>query len=167
MGGLRGGVGPSPAAAQPRIATQQRLPRCQAVVAASADDDRRLSRRAFVLGLGTAVGTAAVLGFGALLRSDATSAGVQLADAQSGNGWQGDGSTPSDGGGSTGSTDGSGQRVVVDSAACVGCGRCLDVCPYGVFAWSGGTAVAQNPDACRLCGHCVQVCPAAAITLNG
>ena len=59
------------------------------------------------------------------------------------------------------------QRVVVDSAACVGCGRCLDVCPYGVFAWNGGKAVAQNPDACRLCGHCLQVCPAGAITLNG
>jgi len=149
-----------------------------AVVAASAGDDRRVSRRAFVVGLGTAVGAAAVLGIGALLRGDTTSAaGIQLASAQNGtidpslaqggNGWQGGGSTQDGGSGSTGSTGNSGQRVVVDSAACVGCGRCLDVCPYGVFAWNGGAAVAQNPDACQLCGQCVRACPVSAITLNG
>ena len=155
-----------------------------AVVAASADDDRLVSRRSFLVALGTAVGATAFVGVGTLLRSDATSAaGTEFADAQNGvtdpsqaqssngwsgnqgNGWQGGGSTQN-GGGSSGSTSAA-QRVVVDEAACVGCGRCLDVCPNGVFAWSGGKAVARNPDACRLCGHCVQVCPANAITLSG
>lgn len=170
---------PASSALTPVRVYQAQTPATAAVAAASAGDDNRVSRRAFVVGLGTAVGTAAVLGVGALLRSESSSAaGVQFADsqtgvtdssqAQSGNGWQGgsgDGSTQSDGGGSTGST-GSPERVVVDSS-CVGCGRCLDVCPYGVFAWSGGKAVAENPDACRLCGHCLQACPAGAITLNG
>jgi NAD-dependent dihydropyrimidine dehydrogenase PreA subunit len=168
---------PAVPARTPVTPVREPAPAAAAVVAASASgDDRRVSRRAFVVGLGTAVGTAAVLGVGALLRSDVTSAaGAQLADAQNGNGWQGDasgngwqggGSSQSDGSGSAGTT-GNGQLVVVDSAACVGCGRCLDVCPYGVFAWNGGTAVARDPGACRLCRHCVQVCPAAAITLNG
>ena len=59
-------------------------------------------------------------------------------------------------------------RVVVSSSSCVACGRCLQVCPYGVFDWGGdGKATAANADACRLCRHCVQVCPASAITLNG
>lgn len=147
-----------------------------AVVAAFADDDRRLSRRSFLVGLGAAAGAATFLGVAALLHSDPTSAAeVRIASAQSGSGSQGDaqgngwggGSTQGGGSGSTGSIGGSVQRVVVASAACVGCGRCLDVCPYGVFSWNGGKAAAQNPNACRLCRHCVQVCPAGAITLNG
>ncbi len=57
-------------------------------------------------------------------------------------------------------------RVVVDQARCNGCGRCLPSCPYGVFGWSGSTAVAADVEACRLCGRCLQACPTAAITLN-
>ncbi len=170
----------TPPAAQPGPATQT-----QPTVSASsvgvraagverdAGDDDRLSRRTFLLGLGAAAGATAFLGVTALLKAQpGSAAGTQVASSQqSGSGgWsqgggQGGGSTQGDGG-STGSTD-SVQRVIVDSAACVGCGRCLDVCPYDVFAWNGGKAAAQSPGACRLCGHCLQVCPAGAITLNG
>jgi NAD-dependent dihydropyrimidine dehydrogenase PreA subunit len=138
--------------------------------------DDRLSRRSFLVGLGAAAGVTAFLGVAALARSDITrAAGTQAANtqggwvdpsqAQSGNGWQGGGSTQS--GGSTGSTA-TAQRVSVDNASCIGCGRCLSACPYGVFAWNsdGRTVTAQNPDACQGCGHCVAVCPQGAITLN-
>src|SRR5450759_2928314 len=60
-----------------------------------------------------------------------------------------------------------GTSVAVDSGRCVGCGACLQVCPAGVFAASGGAATAQNPDACRLCGRCTQVCRPGAVMLNG
>jgi NAD-dependent dihydropyrimidine dehydrogenase PreA subunit len=59
-------------------------------------------------------------------------------------------------------------RVAVDGGRCTACGRCLQACPQGVFAFDSGsgTAMAASPDACTLCGRCVQVCPPRAITLN-
>ena len=38
------------------------------------------------------------------------------------------------------------ERLVVDSAACMNCGRCRDVCP--------------SPDSCIGCGRCAVACPA-------
>jgi NAD-dependent dihydropyrimidine dehydrogenase PreA subunit len=58
-------------------------------------------------------------------------------------------------------------RVTVDEGSCTGCGHCLQACPAGVFAFSGGTAVAASPGSCSLCGRCLQVCRPQAITLNG
>ena len=57
-------------------------------------------------------------------------------------------------------------RVTVDGSACIGCGRCIGVCPQGVFATDGGRATAADPSACVLCRRCVRVCPAGAITLS-
>lgn len=57
-------------------------------------------------------------------------------------------------------------RVTVDRGACIGCGRCIGVCPQGVFAASGGRATAADPAACVLCQRCLRICPANAITLN-
>lgn len=57
-------------------------------------------------------------------------------------------------------------RVTVDGNACIGCGRCIGVCPQGVFAASDGRATAAAPAACVLCQRCLRVCPANAITLN-
>jgi NAD-dependent dihydropyrimidine dehydrogenase PreA subunit len=142
----------------------------------SAEDDDRLSRRTFLVGLGAAAGATAFLGVAALLRADPSNAvGSPLADVQDGatgqgsggNGWQGgQGNGWQDGGSSqSGGSTAIGQRVSVDAGACIGCGRCLSACPYGVFSLAGGRAVAQDPAACRLCGRCLQVCPEGAITL--
>jgi NAD-dependent dihydropyrimidine dehydrogenase PreA subunit len=155
------------------------IPSAAAVIAAKSVDGGRLSRRTFLVGLGTAVGALAFVGAASALRAGEAN-GTRFADAQSGwsdssqtqggNGWQGGGqgdggANPAGGSGSSGAVGT--ETVVVDGAACIGCGRCLEVCPYGVFAWSGdGKATAQNPEACRLCGHCVRVCPANAITLS-
>jgi len=100
--------------------------------------------------------------------------GSSAQDSSAGTGSTGGGAA----GGSTGGTTSSGTsaagsagsaataRVAVDSGSCAGCGACLQVCPAGVFTFSGSTAVAQNPDACRLCGRCTQVCRPGAITLS-
>ncbi len=58
--------------------------------------------------------------------------------------------------------------VSVDSSSCVGCGRCLNVCPAGVFAWdaSGSHALARNASRCIRCHRCLQTCPASAITVS-
>jgi ferredoxin len=50
--------------------------------------------------------------------------------------------------------------------ACVGCGRCLEVCPHQVFARYGKLARIVNRDACMECGACAKNCPASAISVD-
>lgn len=51
----------------------------------------------------------------------------------------------------------------LDREACVGCGRCLEVCPRGVFTLSGDKAYLADRDACMECGACARNCPASAL----
>lgn len=54
----------------------------------------------------------------------------------------------------------------LNQTACIGCGRCLEVCPHQVFALSGKMAVIANRDACIECGACALNCPVKAITVD-
>lgn len=47
--------------------------------------------------------------------------------------------------------------------ACMGCGRCLEVCPHGVFALADRKAVIVARDACMECGACARNCLAKAL----
>jgi NAD-dependent dihydropyrimidine dehydrogenase PreA subunit len=146
---------------------------------------QRISRRRFLTGA-AAVGAGVLLaGVGIFGKDAVSSASTRLRDegwiaggqGQSGAGTSSGGATD---GGETGSAsvgssaqDGSSAgtstatTVSVDQSACVACGRCLQVCPQGVFDWSSsGRADAVSPDACIRCGRCLQVCPAGAITVN-
>jgi len=129
-----------------------------------------LTRHAFLKGAG-AVGAAALVG-GLIGRSAASAAVSWLGESSSTSGTASTTSASQSSAGTTG-TGGSAEtttstaRVAIHTGRCTGCGKCLQVCPYGVFTANGSTAVAANADACRLCGHCVQVCPAGAITLSG
>lgn len=49
---------------------------------------------------------------------------------------------------------------------CVGCGRCVEVCPHQVFAVEGKQARVVDRDACMECGACALNCPAAAIGVD-
>lgn len=51
------------------------------------------------------------------------------------------------------------------SAACVGCGTCVRLCPMGNLNVEGKTAVAG--ERCTMCYRCISACPAQAITLLG
>jgi len=144
--------------------------------------EQRTSRRRFLAGA-AAVGTGVLLASVGLMGKDAVSgAATRLRD----DGWTGgaqdqSGAASSGGGASNGSSSaGSGSssqsaasggvgttQVVVDQSACIACGRCLEVCPAGVFDWSAsGRAEAVNADACIRCGRCLQACPAGAITVS-
>ena len=48
---------------------------------------------------------------------------------------------------------------------CIGCGRCLEVCPHQVFTLTGKKAIIADRDACMECGACQQNCPVAAISV--
>jgi NAD-dependent dihydropyrimidine dehydrogenase PreA subunit len=49
---------------------------------------------------------------------------------------------------------------------CVGCGRCADVCPHGVFAVEGGKAAITDRDKCMECGACATNCEFGAISVE-
>ena len=54
----------------------------------------------------------------------------------------------------------------LDEAACVGCGRCYQVCPHRVFTVTAGKAALVDRDACMECGACALNCPVKAITVD-
>ena len=103
----------------------------------------------------------------------AGSSGTGSSGTSSGDSTGSRGSTGSSVGAGSGSATQSGSSaavlVSVDTSSCIGCGRCLNVCPAGVFAWdaSGSHAVASNASRCIHCHRCLETCPANAITVNG
>ena len=54
----------------------------------------------------------------------------------------------------------------LDRAVCTGCGRCIEVCPHGVFAMFEGLARIADRDACMECGACARNCAPSAIRVE-
>lgn len=50
--------------------------------------------------------------------------------------------------------------------ACVGCTRCVQVCPHGVLEMQGQKAVISDLDGCMECGACVRNCAPGALTVT-
>jgi len=49
-----------------------------------------------------------------------------------------------------------------DAAKCIGCRKCLSVCPQNAISLVGGVAVIDKKK-CIGCARCLRVCPASAI----
>jgi NAD-dependent dihydropyrimidine dehydrogenase PreA subunit len=49
---------------------------------------------------------------------------------------------------------------------CIGCGRCAEVCPHGVFKVDERKARIKDKDLCMECGACAMNCPANAIIVD-
>ncbi len=49
---------------------------------------------------------------------------------------------------------------------CTGCGRCVEVCPHGVFALETDRARITDRDACMECGACARNCPVGAVEVH-
>jgi NAD-dependent dihydropyrimidine dehydrogenase PreA subunit len=56
--------------------------------------------------------------------------------------------------------------VALDQDVCVGCGRCVEVCPHQVFLITDRKAALINRDACMECGACALNCPVRAISVD-
>ena len=54
----------------------------------------------------------------------------------------------------------------LDETRCIGCGRCVEVCPHQVFRTTGKQASLADRDACMECGACALNCPVAAIKVD-
>lgn len=59
-----------------------------------------------------------------------------------------------------------GRSLRLDEGSCIGCGRCVDVCPHAVFSIEGSVAAITVRDRCMECGACMKNCPASAIYVN-
>ena len=53
--------------------------------------------------------------------------------------------------------------ILIDSAKCIGCGKCVKGCGFGALRLVGRLAEV-DPSACRACGACVKACPVKAIS---
>ncbi|WP_006718597.1 mercury methylation ferredoxin HgcB [Desulfitobacterium metallireducens] len=54
----------------------------------------------------------------------------------------------------------------IESDKCIGCGRCLEVCPHHVFILSERKSVIIDKDHCMECGACVRNCPVNALEVK-
>jgi coenzyme F420-reducing hydrogenase delta subunit len=58
-------------------------------------------------------------------------------------------------------------KAVYDTEKCVGCGKCVFVCPYDAIVWKDGSTPEIKTEDCMGCGACALVCPHQAIELRG
>ncbi|NLI29793.1 MAG: 4Fe-4S binding protein [Nitrospiraceae bacterium] len=49
---------------------------------------------------------------------------------------------------------------------CTGCGRCVEVCPHGVFVLEDRRAAITDRDRCMECGACALNCAFGALQVN-
>jgi NAD-dependent dihydropyrimidine dehydrogenase PreA subunit len=53
-------------------------------------------------------------------------------------------------------------QLLVNTEDCIGCGECVEVCPYNAVEIINGDAVI-DPSLCLFCYRCVEQCPEGAI----
>jgi UDP-glucose 4-epimerase len=58
-----------------------------------------------------------------------------------------------------------GMKIKVDLEKCVGCGTCIEACPFNFRKVVDGKA-AVDPEQCIGCGRCLKVCPEGAISVD-
>ncbi len=58
-------------------------------------------------------------------------------------------------------------KAVYDTEKCVGCGKCVFICPYDAIIWNPIGTPEIHLESCLGCGACALVCPHQAIELKG
>jgi NAD-dependent dihydropyrimidine dehydrogenase PreA subunit len=56
--------------------------------------------------------------------------------------------------------------LTLDQQTCIGCGRCVEVCPHQVFIIEEKKAKLADRDACIECGACALNCPVKALHVD-
>ena len=56
--------------------------------------------------------------------------------------------------------------IHINRKACIGCGRCRDVCSLSCIKMEEEKAVFGGEKRCITCGHCLAVCPGHAIGVD-
>ena len=58
-------------------------------------------------------------------------------------------------------------KAVYDTQKCVGCGKCVFICPYEAIVWQDISTPKILTEKCTGCGACAEVCPHQAIEVRG
>ena len=58
-------------------------------------------------------------------------------------------------------------KAVYETEKCVGCGKCVFICPYDAIVWKDVSTPEIKTEDCMGCGACALVCPHQAIELRG
>lgn len=55
-----------------------------------------------------------------------------------------------------------------DLEKCVGCGKCMNICPMDVFRFNAAMkkSVIEYPESCISCGQCFYYCPAGSLAVD-
>lgn len=56
--------------------------------------------------------------------------------------------------------------LLLNEEKCIGCGKCLEVCPHSVFSLEGRKARIIGKRYCMECGACMKNCPVEAINVE-
>lgn len=56
--------------------------------------------------------------------------------------------------------------LYLSTEKCIGCGKCLEVCPHEIFTLSEKKALIKDKDRCMECGACAANCPVDAISVD-
>ena len=59
------------------------------------------------------------------------------------------------------------RKAVRDNRECVGCGKCVFICPYDAIKVEPFSTPTTDPEKCMGCGACQVVCPHQAIQVKG
>lgn len=54
----------------------------------------------------------------------------------------------------------------LNSNRCIGCGRCMEVCPHAVLGIENYKAKIKDKNVCMECGACMNNCPVKAISVH-
>ena len=55
--------------------------------------------------------------------------------------------------------------IAIDKNKCIGCGKCVELCPINNLSLKEGKSTSNNR--CTMCYRCISLCPVKAITCVG
>ena len=58
------------------------------------------------------------------------------------------------------------QTLRLTAGKCIGCGKCTEVCPHGVFEIKNSKTIITDKNSCMECGACAKNCPVSAINVD-
>ena len=59
------------------------------------------------------------------------------------------------------------REILLKAVKCIGCGKCMEVCPEKAISFMPGFGMITDPEKCKVCGSCVDACYQDARVIQG